>query len=73
MRIASTKKIHAGTILAQTIYNDNGVVLIKKGMRLTDKLLRRLLNNGITYIYIEDGTTPDIEVDQTIPALSWYV
>ncbi|MFD1173825.1 HD-GYP domain-containing protein [Oceanobacillus picturae] len=67
MRIASTKKIHAGTILAQTIYNDNGVVLIKKGMRLTDKLLRRLLNNGITYIYIEDGTTPDIEVDQTIP------
>ncbi|WP_042222671.1 HD-GYP domain-containing protein [Oceanobacillus manasiensis] len=67
MRIASTKKIHAGTILAQTIYNENGAVLIKKGMKLTEKLLRRLLNNGITYIYIEDGTTSDIKVDQTIP------
>ncbi|MFD2629009.1 HD-GYP domain-containing protein [Oceanobacillus kapialis] len=67
MRIASTKKVDAGTILAQTIYNENGIILIKEGKRLTEKLLQRLLNNGITYIYIEDGKTDDINLDQVIP------
>ncbi|MEC5424960.1 HD-GYP domain-containing protein [Virgibacillus sp. C22-A2] len=67
MRLVSTNSIEAGTILAQTIYNENGVVLIKKGMSLTERTLGRLLNQGITYIYIEDKSTTDIHAESVIP------
>lgn len=63
MRLASTKYVISGAILAQSIYNENGIVLIQKGIRLTDKMLKRLLSNGITYIYIEDESTNDILVE----------
>ncbi|WP_188454024.1 HD-GYP domain-containing protein [Virgibacillus oceani] len=66
MRLISTKSAKPGTILAQTIYNDNGQVLIKKGLLLTEKMLNRLLNQGITYIYIEDDLTGDIKIESAL-------
>ncbi|PAV28728.1 hypothetical protein CIL05_15730 [Virgibacillus profundi] len=66
MRLASTKSVTPGMILAQSIYNENGVVLIQKGLKLTEKMLGRLLNQGITYIYIEDEFTEDIYVEPVL-------
>ncbi|WP_099159998.1 HD-GYP domain-containing protein [Virgibacillus ndiopensis] len=66
MRLISTKSAKPGTILAQTIYNDNGQVLIQKGVLLTERLLNRLSNQGITYLYIDDELTSDIQVQSAI-------
>ncbi|WP_249871190.1 HD-GYP domain-containing protein [Oceanobacillus saliphilus] len=67
MKLASTKSIKPGTILAQSIYNENGVVLLAKGMSLTTQIIKRLLEQGITYIYIEDIHTKDIYPESLIP------
>ncbi|MGJ9457502.1 HD-GYP domain-containing protein [Oceanobacillus sp. CF4.6] len=67
MKLASTKSIKPGTTLAQSIYNENGVVLLAKGMSLTERMIRRLLDQGITYIYIEDPLTKDIYPESIIP------
>ncbi|WP_067727225.1 HD-GYP domain-containing protein [Oceanobacillus damuensis] len=67
MKLASTKSTKPGTILAQSIYNENGVVLLAKGMSLTTQIINRLLDQGITYIYIEDKHTKDIYPESIIP------
>ncbi|RKQ29611.1 HD-GYP domain-containing protein [Oceanobacillus halophilus] len=67
MKLVNTKTIKPGAVLAQSIYNENGVVLISSGMSLTDKVIRRLINYGITYVYIEDERTKDIYVESLIP------
>ncbi len=66
MRLVSTKSIQPGTTLAQTIYNDNGQVLIQKDLDLTARAIRRLLSQGITYVYIKDGLTDDIHIESPI-------
>ncbi|WP_156288511.1 HD-GYP domain-containing protein [Oceanobacillus salinisoli] len=67
MKLVSTKSIKPGTVLAQSIYNENGVILISKGMSLTSKVINRLNSYGITYVYIEDELTSDIYVESIIP------
>ncbi|WP_164668220.1 HD-GYP domain-containing protein [Virgibacillus doumboii] len=67
MRLVSTKSIEPGTILAQTIYNESGQVLIHKGLGLTQRIIRRLYEQGITYVYIEDELTSDIHIESPIP------
>lgn len=67
MRLANTRAIRHEPILAQTIYNENGVVLLQQGMHLTKRIMDRLGKQGVTYIYIEDENTSDIHPE---PALS---
>ncbi|ASA96916.1 MULTISPECIES: HD-GYP domain-containing protein [Anoxybacillus] len=51
----------SGDVLAVDIYGPNGAVLLAKGVKLTDSYIRRLLEDGIRYIYIHDIFTFDIE------------
>ncbi|ASN04862.1 hypothetical protein [Virgibacillus necropolis] len=64
MRLASTKLIKPGTIVGQTVFNEGGKVLIQKGLGLTEKMINRLVFQGITYIYIVDELTNDIQIEQ---------
>ncbi|MFD1849364.1 HD-GYP domain-containing protein [Oceanobacillus bengalensis] len=66
MKLVGTKSIEPGAILAQSIYNENGIVLIAKGMELTRNIIKRLNNYGITYVYIEDDLSKGIIVDSFI-------
>lgn len=66
MRLASTKSLKPGTIVGQAVLNDNGKVLIQKGLGLTQNMINRLVQQGITYIYIEDELTSDIKVESII-------
>ncbi|MFB4169323.1 HD-GYP domain-containing protein [Virgibacillus sp. JSM 102003] len=66
MRLVSTNSIEPGTTLGQTIYNDNGQVLIHRDLDLTQRVIRRLLNQGITYVYIKDELTDDIDIESPI-------
>ncbi|SET34691.1 HDIG domain-containing protein [Oceanobacillus limi] len=66
MRLVSTRKLKAGEILGQTIHRDNGLILLKKGVCLSDTMIQRLQNQGITYVYIEDESTKDIQIEPVI-------
>ncbi|SHG41990.1 HD-GYP domain-containing protein [Ornithinibacillus halophilus] len=66
MRLVSTKYIKPGAILGQTIFNENGVVLLQKGMYLSQNILHRLQRHGISYVYVVDKTTSDIQAKSVI-------
>lgn len=62
MRLISTIQCHEGMELAKTVYNDVGQVLINKGIILTTRMISRLQELQITYIYIMDERTADVEI-----------
>lgn len=67
MRLVSITSIEPGDVLGQTIHRDNGTVLLQRGAKLTERLVNRLEEQGITYVYIEDEATKDIVVQPAIP------
>ncbi|QDP40996.1 HD-GYP domain-containing protein [Radiobacillus deserti] len=66
MRLVATRTIEPGTMLAKPIYTDKRKVLIQKDVKLTNNMLKRLLQLGITYVYIHDPFTEDIMVSSAI-------
>ncbi|WP_088104000.1 HD-GYP domain-containing protein [Halalkalibacter urbisdiaboli] len=66
MRLVATKSVEPGTKLGKPIFNDNGQVLLFEGVELTERVLERLLNLGISFIYIYDERTEDIVVEDVI-------
>lgn len=67
MRLVMTKSLKPGSVLAQTIHNENGLVLLRQGITLSETMIERLTRQGITYVYIEDESTKDIYVNLAIP------
>jgi len=66
MRLVSTFSLANGDELSKPIYNDKGQILIHEGVRLTKRMINRLTEIGITYVYIEDEVTNDIESQSPI-------
>lgn len=66
MRLQSTRSLKQGAILAQPIYNEKGHILIQRDMHLTLTMIKRLINQGITYVYVKDNMTSSVEVDSAI-------
>ncbi|WP_100373947.1 HD-GYP domain-containing protein [Bacillus sp. FJAT-45037] len=66
MRLVTVKSVEPGVRLGRDIYSDNGQILLYKGAVLTDRLLDRLIDVGVFFIYIEDQLTEDILVDSVI-------
>jgi HD-GYP domain-containing protein (c-di-GMP phosphodiesterase class II) len=52
--------------LAKKINSEEGLVLLAQGVELTSKLIVRLSQCGISYVYIEDHRTADIEIVEVI-------
>lgn len=66
MRLLSTNSLEQDMTLAKPIFNGTGQVLISEGVPLTSRMIDRLLQLGITYVYIEDPRTKDIEIHEPI-------
>lgn len=66
MRLVGTKNIKEGATLAKPIFNDCGKVLVNRGVKLEQRVIQRLLDFGVSYVYIEDKHTKDIIVNPTI-------
>ncbi|MBD0382733.1 HD-GYP domain-containing protein [Paenibacillus sedimenti] len=60
MRLMPIGMCQPGMKLAKNIYNEDGMVLLAVHVELTQKLIDRLFNYGIDYIYIADSRTDDI-------------
>ncbi|PZD94265.1 hypothetical protein DNH61_17775 [Paenibacillus sambharensis] len=66
MRLIPITMCRPGMKLAQRIFAEDGQILLTEQKELTDRLIRRLGQCGISYVYIQDGATDDIEVPQLI-------
>ncbi len=60
MRLVQTATVLEGTLLGKAIYNDKGQILLNEGVKLEQKLIKRLIEMGIHYIYIKDKKTEDL-------------
>ncbi|KAB3527274.1 HD-GYP domain-containing protein [Alkaliphilus serpentinus] len=69
MRVVSLSQLKAGQILGQTFYSENGQVLLRRGTKLTDFFINRLIEAGYSSVYIwqdqleyviEDVVRPEI-------------
>ncbi len=54
-----------GMKLAKRIFSEDGLVLLGKDVTLTEKLIRRLAECGINYVYIADQMTDDVKIPET--------
>ncbi|PLR76230.1 hypothetical protein CU633_17000 [Bacillus sp. V3-13] len=68
MRLITLDRCESGIKLGQSIYNQNGQILLAKGTELTDGLIERLRKFNISTVYIEDEASEGIEIIESIPA-----
>lgn len=59
--------------LAKKIFSEDGLVLLSEGVELTDRLILRLTEYGIQYVYIQDARTEDIQVQSLISDETFHV
>lgn len=66
MRIAWLSRVKPGAVLAQSILDERGRVLLAAGMELSQSLIYRLIAKGIRSAYIEDDLCRDVEPDSVV-------
>ncbi|BBH21508.1 phosphodiesterase [Paenibacillus baekrokdamisoli] len=66
MRLLPIHMCQPGMKLAKKIYSEEGLVLLSERMELTTKLISRLSECGISFVYIEDPRTSDIIIPDLI-------
>lgn len=66
MRLVSTELLKPKSILGKTIYNTHQQILLKEGVVLSERMIVRLKELGIKYVYIADPKTAHIQPSNTI-------
>jgi HD-GYP domain-containing protein (c-di-GMP phosphodiesterase class II) len=66
MRLISTAQCQEGMEVAKTVYNDVGQALVSEGIPLTTRMISRLRDLQILYLYIKDERTADIEIKEVL-------
>ncbi|WP_226666377.1 HD-GYP domain-containing protein [Metabacillus litoralis] len=68
MRLVRLNQCQSGIKLGQSIYSENGKILLSKGTELTNSFIKRLQNLNIYTVYIEDKDSEGIDIVESIPA-----
>ncbi len=66
MRLLPINTVRSGMKLGKSIYSEDGRVLLGEHVELSDRLIKRLADFGISYLYVEDPRTDDISVEEII-------
>lgn len=66
MRLVNINSVQEGSILARSVRNSNGRVLLGEGITLTQNYLYRLKYLGFDMIFIQDERFKDIEIKYAI-------
>ncbi|WP_246945674.1 HD-GYP domain-containing protein [Bacillus pinisoli] len=66
MRLVATKYLQPGMTLHKAVTNDKDQVLLNEGVPLTNRMILRLQELGITFVYIADSRTSDIKSKNTV-------
>jgi len=67
MRLISTKTLRSGMRLGNTIYNVTERPLLQKDVVLTEKMVQRLRELNVQYVYIDDERSKGIEMVESVP------
>ncbi len=67
MRLVTIDRCQPGQIVGKQIYNVNGSVLLTKGSKLTERVIKRLKKLNVSTFYIEDELSEGIEILDIIP------
>ncbi|CAI6021462.1 hypothetical protein PAECIP112173_00267 [Paenibacillus sp. JJ-100] len=62
MRLVHINLLQPGMKLGKRIFSEEGLVLLSEDVELTSRLITRLKDLGIGYVYIQDAATEDIVV-----------
>lgn len=66
MRLISVDHVKPHMLLARNIYDAQGRILLAKGVILSDNFIQRLKNLGIFSLYVDDGNTSGIEIEDVV-------
>lgn len=66
MRFLSINKVEPGTVLAKPLYGNQGVILLRENVVLTENILSRLKAMGYTGLYIEDEISEGIVIEDVV-------
>ncbi|UTR15860.1 HD-GYP domain-containing protein [Salipaludibacillus sp. LMS25] len=66
MKLMPLDKITHEARLAEPIYNEEGKTLLNRGMVLSEKVVERLKEKGVTFVYIEDEVTADLYPEELL-------
>lgn len=66
MRLVPVAMLEPGMILGKRIYNDEGIILLREQIELTAPLIKRISQLGISYVFIYDPDTEDIEFPELL-------
>ncbi|MDK2896473.1 MAG: hypothetical protein PWP04_593, partial [Candidatus Atribacteria bacterium] len=59
-------RLEPGMVVGYSLLRDDGVVLLKEGVILTQPLINRLQTLGFDFIYIKDRRFSDIELEEVL-------
>ncbi|QAT41163.1 HD-GYP domain-containing protein [Clostridium sp. JN-9] len=63
MRLEFINRVKENDILGKSILTNDGKILLRAGVKITNSYIRRLKNQGVFYIYLEDERFDDVEVE----------
>lgn len=66
MRKINIRHVKPGMVLSKTIYSNQGILLLKSGIKLSDKYIAKIKETGLEELYIEDSISQGIQIDDTI-------
>ncbi|MGE7667035.1 HD-GYP domain-containing protein [Ureibacillus composti] len=67
MRLISINILKSGMKIGRTIYNEAGHPLLKADAIVSDRIIERLKQLNIRYVYIDDLISSGIEVEESVP------
>lgn len=63
MRLEGINRVKVDEILGKNIYTDDGSILLRTGVKLTEKYITKLKELGVFYVYVEDDRLGDISIE----------
>jgi hypothetical protein len=66
MRLANTRYVEEGSVLARPVIDSSGMVLLQAGVRVTSSYIGRLISMGYDVLFIQDDRLEDVELHMSI-------
>ena len=63
MRLEFIDRVKENDILGKSILTNEGNVLLRSGVKLTNQYIKNLRKLGVLYVYIEDDRLDDIDIE----------
>lgn len=63
MRLEYIRRVTEEDVLGKHVYGEDGRILLKAGVKLNTMYIRRLIELGVYYVYVEDDRLDEVEAE----------